>query len=90
MQICKSEGVNVTVPQLKHVIDIFPRQIDRRRRAFHWSGTYAVAGGSCKVAWLVVCTPKCYGGLGVPDLRILGFALRLRWEWPKREPGAPA
>jgi len=22
MQICKSEGVNVTVPQLKHVIDI--------------------------------------------------------------------
>lgn len=22
MQICKSEGVNVTVPQLKHVIDV--------------------------------------------------------------------
>jgi len=38
----------------------------------------------------VVCTPKCYGGLGVPDLRILRFALRLRWEWQKREPGAPA
>ena len=66
------------------------RQIDRHRRAFLWSGTDAVASGSCKVAWPVVCTPKCYGGLGVPDLRILRFALRLRWEWQKREPGAPA
>lgn len=26
----------------------------------------------------------------LPDLRILGFALRLRWEWQKRAPDAPA
>lgn len=24
------------------------------------------------------------GGLGIPDLRILGFALRLHWEWLRR------
>ena len=28
--------------------------------------------------------PKENGGLGIPDLRILGFALRLRWEWLRR------
>jgi hypothetical protein len=28
--------------------------------------------------------------MGVPDLRILGFALRLRWEWQKRATDAPA
>jgi hypothetical protein len=66
------------------------QQIDKCRRAFLWSGTDAVAGGSCKVAWPVVCAPKCYGGLGPPDLRVLGFALRLRWEWQKRTPGVPA
>jgi len=36
------------------------------------------------VAWRVVCAPTCYGGLGVPDLKIVGFALRLRWEWLRR------
>jgi hypothetical protein len=36
-------------------------------------------GGKCKLAWPVACSPKEYGGLGLPDLRILGFALRLRW-----------
>jgi hypothetical protein len=36
------------------------------------------------VAWPVICSPKDLGGLGLPDLRILGFALRLRWEWQRR------
>lgn len=65
------------------------QQIDKRRRAFLWSGTDAVVGGKCKVSWPVVCAPKCYGGLGIPDIRILGFALRLRWEWQRRTPDAP-
>jgi hypothetical protein len=59
-------------------------EIDKRRRAFLWAGTEAVAGGKCMVAWPVVCSPKDLGGLGLPDLRILGFALRLRWEWQRR------
>jgi hypothetical protein len=36
------------------------------------------------VACPVVCSPKDLGGLGLPDLRILGFVLRLRWEWQRR------
>ena len=54
------------------------KQIDRSRHAFLWCGTASAAGGKCKVAWSIVCSPKCYGGLGMPDIRILGFALRLR------------
>lgn len=47
-------------------------------------------GGKCKVAWPVVCSPRNLGGLGLPDLRVQGFALRLRWEWQRRvSPDAP-
>ena len=58
--------------------------IDKCRRAFIWAGSTTVAGGKCKVAWTVVCAPRDLGGLGQPDLRILGYALRLRWEWLRR------
>jgi hypothetical protein len=56
------------------------RQIDKRRRAFLWIGSDAVVGGKCKISWPVVCSPKCYDGLGIPDIRILGYVLRLHWE----------
>lgn len=56
-------------------------QIDKKRCAFIWAGIDSVAGGKCKVAWPVVWSPKDIGGLGMPDLRILGFPLRLHWEW---------
>lgn len=58
--------------------------IDKHRRAFIWTGTSSVAGGKCKVAWPIVCSPKECAGLGVTDLTILGYALRLRWEWKRR------
>jgi hypothetical protein len=59
-------------------------EIYRRRRAFMWEGTDTVSGGSCQIAWPIVCVPKDHGGLGLLDLRILGYALRLRWEWMRR------
>lgn len=31
-----------------------------------------------------MCAPKDLGCLGIPDLRILGYVLRLRWEWLRR------
>lgn len=31
------------------------QEIDRRRRAFLWSGKEAVAGGRCRVAWTIFC-----------------------------------
>ena len=36
------------------------------------------------VAWDQVCTPKEYGGLGIPNLRLLNMALRARWPWLMR------
>lgn len=56
-------------------------QIDKRRRAFLWSGTESVSAGKCKVAWPIVCSPTIHGGLGLLDLCFFGYALRLRWEW---------
>ena len=60
------------------------KQIDKRRRAFIWAGTEICSRGKCKVAWPVVCRPLELGGLGVIDLRLFGFALRLRWKWLAR------
>ena len=62
-------------------------EIDKCRRAFLWQGTRSTTGGRCKVSWNIVCSPRENGGLGVPDLRITGFALRLRWGWLKRTRG---
>jgi hypothetical protein len=36
------------------------------------------------VAWPIVCLPTELGGLGVVNLRIAAYALRLRWIWLKR------
>jgi hypothetical protein len=32
-------------------------------------------------AWDKVCKPIEYGGLGIMNLKILGYALRIRWLW---------
>ena len=59
--------------------------IDKTRRGFIWAGAQSAAGGACKVAWPIVTSPHELGGLGIPDLRVLRLALRLRWEWKRRE-----
>jgi hypothetical protein len=48
-------------------------------RAFLWKGRREVNGGHCLVAWDEVTTPKCFGGLGLPYLRLLNLALHCRW-----------
>ncbi|BAS81596.1 Os02g0818601 [Oryza sativa Japonica Group] len=53
--------------------------IDKIRRSFLWAGKASANGGVCWVAWARVCSPKEYGGLGIPDLERLGIALRSRW-----------
>lgn len=49
--------------------------IDKRRRAFLWTGEDSCSGGQCKVAWTDVCTPKALGGLGVLSIPAQNEAL---------------
>ncbi|WVZ53275.1 LOW QUALITY PROTEIN: hypothetical protein U9M48_004243 [Paspalum notatum var. saurae] len=63
--------------------------IDKFCRAFLWSGSDLLVRGKAKVAWPSICRPLCYGGLGMPNIALLGLALRVRWCWlqkvePKR------
>ncbi|GJN34743.1 hypothetical protein PR202_gb23434 [Eleusine coracana subsp. coracana] len=55
------------------------KTINKFRKAFIWTGTKTVSNGKCLVAWRKVCRPSDMGGLGIPDLNLLGFALRLQW-----------
>lgn len=60
------------------------KEIDKRRRGFLWTGKAKALGGHCAVAWPIACRPTDYGGLGLMDLRLASFALRLRWLWLKK------
>ena len=53
-------------------------------RGILWKGRRDVHGGHCLVAWDKVCSPKEFGGLGVPNLRLLNISLRARWPWLAR------
>jgi hypothetical protein len=42
------------------------------------------------VAWIKVCRPPELGGLGISELKTLGWSLRMRWAWlQKTEPHRP-
>lgn len=42
--------------------------IDKKCRAFQWTGMDAVQGGRCIMSWTSVCRPRAIGGLGIVDL----------------------
>ncbi|CAO2199523.1 unnamed protein product [Urochloa humidicola] len=53
-------------------------QVDRRRRAFLWSGDDKVTGAQCLVAWEQVCADKDQGGLGIKVLELQNACLMLK------------
>jgi hypothetical protein len=60
------------------------KAIDKKRCAFLWTGTDSVHGGQCRVSRTNVYHPKAFGGLGIADLGLVGFALRVCWLWLQR------
>jgi hypothetical protein len=48
-------------------------------RSFLWTGSDTMQSGKCVVAWGSVQRPLSVGGLGIPDFKLMGLALRLRW-----------
>ena len=55
--------------------------IDKIRRSFLWNGSASAKGGCCTLSWPKVCRPPELGGLGIINLEIFGYALRIRWLW---------
>ncbi|XP_071677125.1 uncharacterized protein [Lolium perenne] len=67
-------------------LDIPPKVLEVLRkicRAFLWKGREEIQGGHCLVAWDKVASPKVWGGLGIPNLKLLNVALRCKWAWLK-------
>lgn len=58
--------------------------IDKICRGFLWRGWKEARGGHCLVAWDRVCSSVEFGGLGLPNLRLLNIALRARWCWLRK------
>lgn len=58
--------------------------IDKIRRGFLWAGKAEAKGGCCWGRMDKSLLPKEYGGLGVPNLELMGIALRSRWSWMQR------
>lgn len=59
----------------------FIKAVDRFRRSFLWRGRADTRGGHCPVNWERVTRPLHLGGLGIHNLQLLGWALRMRWLW---------
>lgn len=55
--------------------------MDKYCLGFLWRGRLQAQGGHCLVAWPKITRPLKLGGLGVHDLKLLGWALRIRWLW---------
>jgi hypothetical protein len=60
------------------------KAIDKKWHGFLWKGHQQANGGNCLVAWEKVQRPLEYGGLGIHNLELLGWALRIRWLWAQK------
>jgi hypothetical protein len=66
------------------------KAIGKIQRSYFWGGHKEAKGGHCLVACESVCRPIEYGGLGISNLKNLGWAVRARWLWLwKAEPHRP-
>jgi hypothetical protein len=57
--------------------------LEKIMKAFWSFGSDMVQGGKCLVVWSSIQRPLDRDSLGIPDLWLLGSALRMRWLWLK-------
>jgi hypothetical protein len=62
----------------------FIKAVDKIRKGFLWQGKGKANGGCCLVAWEKVMRPLDLGGLGIPNLEVMAWALQIRWQWFKK------
>jgi hypothetical protein len=62
----------------------FIKAVDKIRRGFLWQGKEKANGGCCLVAWEKIMRPLDLGGLGIPNLEVMAWALQIRWQWFKK------
>jgi hypothetical protein len=66
------------------------KALQKVMKAFLWTGNEEVRNGKCLVAWSRVQRPFHLGGLGILDLKRMGMALCLCWQWFQRtDPSKP-
>lgn len=66
------------------------KAIDKRRKGFLWKEQEHANGRNCLVSWARVQRPLEFGGLGIHNLEVLGWALRIRWLWAQKiDPSRP-
>lgn len=63
--------------------------IDRRRRAFFWTGKDTCSGVRCLIAWDKVCADVQEGGFGIRDLRRQNMCLLLNFVHKLHQPDCP-
>lgn len=62
----------------------FIKAVDKWRRQFLCRGCKDLKVGHCMIAWDRVTRPMHLGGLGVHNLEVLSWALRMRWLWLRK------
>ncbi|GJN06051.1 hypothetical protein PR202_ga23736 [Eleusine coracana subsp. coracana] len=57
----------------------FIKAINKINKGFLWQGKERANSGCCLVAWTKVTRPLDLGGLGIPNLEVMSWALQMRW-----------
>jgi hypothetical protein len=80
-----TKSVLQVIPIYTMMADSLPpwarKEIDAICKKFLWVGKDAAVRGKCMVAGDTCCRSTELGGLGIPNLKLQGYALQTKWLW---------